>query len=287
VRAHGTLTEMPGAGTSDHVCWVYDTEDPDFDRAVRQFLAGGVARGERLLCVGERVLESIRTDADGFGGADELIARGALRAVTMAEVYEATSDFVPGDQRSFYDDATSAALADGYAGLRVVADVSALAAAPGSRADLLQWEHLADEFIAQGGGFTAMCAYSADLPGEALADAAAVHPLVHSPRGVPPFQVFFDDDSVVVTGSVDTFGADRLARVLTSSPVAGAGAVLDLRSVDFVDVAGARAIARWAQELGARSVALEVRGASPLFRRMWRVLALDRLALVSFADDAT
>jgi hypothetical protein len=284
VREHGALTEIPGAGTSDHVCWIYHADDADFDRAVRRFLAGGLERGERLLCVGERVIESIRTDDDGFGGVDELIARGALTALTTADAYDATDGFVPGDQRSFYDDATGAARADGFSGLRVVADVTALAAAPGTRADLLHWEHVADEYIAQRGGFTAMCAYSAGLPGETRADAAAVHPLVHSLGGIPPFQVFFDDDRVVVTGSVDTFGADRLARVLASSPVHGPRAVLDLGSVDFVDVAGARVIGRWARELGARSVALEVRDASPLFRRMWQVLALDRLAAVRFPD---
>lgn len=277
------MTEIPGAGSSDHVCWIYGADDPDVDRAVRRFLAGGLERNERLLCVGERVIESLRTEADGFGGADELIARGVLTAVTTAEVYDAVDDFDPADQRAFYDAATSAAIADGYAGLRVVADVSELAADPSTRADLLRWEHLADELIARGGGFTAMCAYSATLPGDALADLAAVHPLVHSTDGPPPFQVFFDEQRVVLTGSIDTFGTGRLARVLASSPVHGPHAVLDLALVDFVDVAGARTIARWARELDARAIALDVRGASPLFHRMWRLLALDRLAPVRFA----
>lgn len=280
------MTEIPAAGTSDHVCWVYDLDDPGFDRAVRRFLADGLERGQRLLCVGERVIESLRVDADGFAGADELIARGALRAVTMAEAYDATSVFVPGDQRSFYDDATGAAIAEGYTGLRVVADASDLAADPATRAALLEWEHLADEYIAGGGGFTAMCAYRATVAGDALADVAAVHPLVHSAGGPPPFQVYFDEGRVVVTGSVDTFGADRLARVLASSPVATSGAVLDLGSVDFVDVAGARTIARWARELDARSIELEVRAASPPLRRMWQSLGIDRLAPVRFVGAA-
>lgn len=286
MRAHGTLSEIPAAGTSDHVCWVYDADDPDFDRAVRRFLAGGLDRGERLLCVGERVIESLRTDEDGFGGADELIARGALRAVTMAEVYDATSVFVPGDQRSFYGDATETAIADGYTGLRVVADVSELAANPATRADLARWEHLADEYIAQGSGFTAMCTYSAAVPGDALADVTAVHPLVHSVGGPPPFQVFFDEGRVVLTGCIDTFGADRLARVLASTPVQGSHAVLDLGMVDFVDVAGARAIARWGRQFSGRSIELELRDASPLLRRMWRTLALDRLTPARFPAAA-
>ena len=51
-------SRYPNAGTADHVCWVYD-DDATFDAAASEFLAGGLARGERLLCVGERVIESL------------------------------------------------------------------------------------------------------------------------------------------------------------------------------------------------------------------------------------
>jgi hypothetical protein len=287
VRAYGVLTEIPDAGATDHICWVYDQDDASFDRAVRTFLAGGLDRGERLLCVGERVIHSISTDADGFAGAEALIAGGTLHTVTTAEAYEAAAGtFVPGEQRAYYDAATREAIADGYTGLRVVAEVTALAADPATRPTLLQWELLADDVIAEG-GFTAMCAYSGALPGPALADVATVHPLVNTPAGTPPFQVFFDDDQVALTGSVDSFSADRLARVLASSPVSDQGAVLDLGRVEFVDVAASRVIARWAQDLNARSLPLEVRGASPLLRRMWQVLALSDIAPVRFAGSST
>jgi hypothetical protein len=286
VRAHGLLTDIPGAGADEHICWVYDEDDEEFDRAVRRFLAGGLGRGERLLCVGERVIDSLSIDSDGFGGADALIADGTLRTLTTSEAYEAGRGFAPSDQRDFYDAAAREAIADGYAGLRVVAEVSALAADPDSRAVLVQWEHVADGAIARRGGFTAMCAYRGDLAGEALDDVASVHPLVHAASGLPPFQVYFDDDSVALTGSVDAFSADRLARVLATSPVGEQGAVLDLGLVEFVDVAASRVIARWAQDLDARALTLEVRGASPLVRRMWRVLALGDIAPVRFAGAA-
>jgi len=283
VRAHGTLADIPGAGVSDHLCWVYDADDPAFDRAVRQFLAGGLERGERLLCVGERVLESIRSAGNGFPGAEELIASGGLRTVTTADAYATAGSFRAAGQRGYYDAATREALADGYRGLRVVADVSPLADDPTTRDELLQWEHVADGFISEGGGFTAMCAYRGSLPAATLADASAVHPLVHAPDGEPEFQVFFDDGvGAVLSGSVDTFGADRLARILATSPVDGDVAVLDLGAVDFVDVAGARVLGRWAQELHRRSIRLEIRGASALFRRTWRLLSLDELAPVRF-----
>ena len=52
---------------TDHLCWVYD-DDAAFDAAVRAFLAGGVSRGERLLCVGERVIVFKRSMSTGYAG---------------------------------------------------------------------------------------------------------------------------------------------------------------------------------------------------------------------------
>jgi anti-anti-sigma regulatory factor len=129
---------------------------------------------------------------------------------------------------------------------------------------------------------TALCAYSDSLPAEALADVTAVHPAVHAPPGLAPFHVFFDDDALALAGSVDLADADRLARVLAHSP-SGPAVVLDVSRLTFVDISGSRAIARWAGDLRRRGVPVEIRGSSRLFRRIWRVLALDDVASVTFA----
>jgi anti-anti-sigma factor len=131
-----------------------------------------------------------------------------------------------------------------------------------------------------------MCAYSGELTEEAPADVASVHPLLHAPGRLPHVRVVFEDDHLAVAGSIDTFTAHRLARVLVSSPVREEGAVLDLRLVQFMDVAASRAIARSAHNLGVRAASLETRGASPLLRRMWNVLALDEIAPVTFTGTA-
>jgi anti-anti-sigma regulatory factor len=285
VRAHGVLSAIPAAGTSDHVCWVYE-DDAAFDEAVAEFLAGGLERGERLLCVGERVIDSLRAPASPFADIDALVAEGTLQTQTLAEAYAAAGPFRPENQLAYYDAATRRAIDDGYRGLRVIAEITALAADPAVRPELVRWEHVADDYIAQGTGFTAMCGYRADLPREALADVATVHPLVHGPDAAPSFRIFFDDDRLVLAGSVDTFSADRLARVLASSPVGPDGAVLELGATEFMDVSAARVLARWARDLQARGIHVEVRDASPLFRRMWQILALDELVPVSFAGAA-
>ena len=276
---------MPEAGTTDHLCWVYD-DDAVFDRAVTQFLSGGLERGERLLCVGEQVIDSLRGLPLSAEDVGALIARGALQTQTTAQAYEAAGGFLPEDQLSHYEAATRQALADGYRGLRVVAEVSALAADPVTRAELLRWEQLADDLISREAGFTAMCAYSGRLPREARTDVAAVHPLVHAAEGTQTFRVFSDGDRLVLAGSVDTFCADRLARVLAAAPVGPDRAVLDLSLLQFVDVAGCRVLVHWARGLHDRRLRLEVRGASRLVRRMWGIITLGTLVSVDFEEAA-
>jgi anti-anti-sigma regulatory factor len=283
VRVHGSLDALPGAAQGDHVCWVHDPADEEaFDDAVRTFLAGGLARGDRLLCVGERVIDSVRPEAPPFTGVDRLLADGTLGLMTLSEAYAATGGFSAERQFAFYDDATRRAVAEGYAGLRVVAELTALAADPQQRGELVRWEHLADRYIVQGPGMTAMCAYSDDLPDAALADVTAAHPAAHAPAGLAQFHAFFDGDVLALAGSVDLSDADRLARVLADSP----SVPLDLSRLEFADVAGSRAIARWATELRDRGVAVEIRGASRLFRRIWRVLGLAEVASVTFAEES-
>jgi anti-anti-sigma factor len=103
-----------------------------------------------------------------------------------------------------------------------------------------------------------------------------------APRMLIPYRVVLDGDRIVLEGSVDTFTADRLAVLLADTPT-GVAAVLDLVGLEFIDVAGCRALAGWAATLRARSVPLEVRGASALLQRMWRILGFDEVAPVTFA----
>lgn len=267
------------------MCWVYD-DDVTFDVAVHDFFADGLARGEQLLCVGERVIESLRTGAAPLPDVDRLVAGERLALMTTAEAYTAAGGFAPERQLEFYEAATNAARAAGFTGLRVIADVSPLGADPAQLPELVRWEHLADSFIAGGGGLSAMCVYRHDLAPELLAETALRHPVVEAPAGLPPFRIFFDEDRLVLAGSIDTFGAARLSRVLASSPVTGTVVTLDLRRVEFIDVAGCRALAAWAGELRQRSVALHLLGASRLLRRMWELLALADVAPVTFLEQA-
>jgi hypothetical protein len=115
VRAQGLLAEITDVDAADHVCWMYD-DRAAFDDAVRAFVAGGLARGERLLCVGERVIDSLRGQHPSVADVDALLADGAIETLTIAQAHDATGRFLPERQLEFYDGATRRAISDGYGG---------------------------------------------------------------------------------------------------------------------------------------------------------------------------
>ncbi|MGY1643868.1 MEDS domain-containing protein [Geodermatophilus sp. SYSU D00703] len=287
MRASGPMTEPALTGSADHVCWVHDDAD-SFTAAAAGFLAAGLTRGERLLYVGEDDgIARLRREPGPLGPLDDLVAAGRLTLLARTDAYTRDDRFVPEDQLAFYRAATRQAVEDGCTGLRVVAELTALAADPRTRDELARWEHLADDFMAGGSGMSALCAYRRDaLDADALTAVATAHPRLHVPDevlpdDVAPFSVFVDDGRVVVTGCVDAFGADRLHRVLTASPLDAAElATLDLSGLQFADAAGCRAIASWAQDRLRRGQEVALSGASPLFARVWRLLGYDVLVPV-------
>ncbi len=281
MREHGSVTELPEARPSDHLCWVHD-DDATFDVAVRAFLAGGLDRGERLLCIGARAIASLDDAAAVLGDVAALRADGTLETMTIPQAYAAVGPLAVARQRAFYDEATQRALAAGYQGLRVVAEMTELAADPGLLDELVRWEHAADEFMATGAGMSAMCAYRSDLPRAALSAALAAHPMGRAAGHLSSYRVFFDEGRVVLAGSVDTFTADALAVSLAAVPV-GTHPVLDVVDLQFVDVAGCRTLAAWAAALHARGLPLQFLGASALLERMWTLLGFAEVAPVTFA----
>jgi anti-anti-sigma regulatory factor len=287
------VAEPAAVGPADHVCWVYDDAESLAAVAAR-FLAGGLARGERLLYAGDdEALDLLRRRPGPLGPVDDLVADGRLTLLPLGTAYAGGGSFTPERQLAYYDDATRRAVADGAGGLRVVAELTALAADPATAPELARWEHLADGFMAGGSGMSALCAYRRGaLDAGVLRDLATVHPQVHVPDGVlpdalAPFRLFVDGDRLVVAGDVDAFGAERLHALLSTSPADGAGiATLDLSGLTFADAAGCRALAAWAQDRVDAGRRPELAGASRLFARVWRLLGYDRIAPVTLRRPA-
>lgn len=285
MRYSGVVAERDRLAGADHLCWVYD--DPlSFTDAARRYLSAGLGRGDRLMCVGTGLAADLRAAGEPFGRLDDLVDRGTLVFLDLDAAYVGdTAGLDPHVQRAFYDAAVRRARENGYQGVRVVAEVTALAGTPTGRSQLVRWEHLADEYIASGAGLAAMCGYRRRaLDDDAVAELTAVHPQVHAPRDVPSFQIWFDEQQVVLAGTVDTFGAARLARVLAGSPVSGRAVTMDLGRLEVADVAGCRAIARWGRQLARRGTRLHLAGAPRVVQRTWQLLGLGELAPVTFSE---
>jgi anti-anti-sigma factor len=288
VRASGLLNEPAGVEDADHVCWAYE-DDASFEEAAVRFLRAGLDRGERLMWVGDGAEERLRRAGGALADVEQLRARGALDLIPLSSVYAPTGSFSLPEQLAFYGGRTDQARADGYSGLRVVAEVTDLATNARHSSDFLRWEHLGDDLAASGVGFSALCAYrAADVDDDVLADAAALHPVSSVPGAAPAFQLWFEQDErgqrMAVSGEIDVVGADRFRRLLDSTHVDTPVLTLDMSRVAFIDLAGARAVAEVGRAVTARGGRLVLEGASRLFRRIWRILGFADVAEVSFAE---
>ncbi|HEU4658102.1 MAG TPA: MEDS domain-containing protein [Capillimicrobium sp.] len=272
MRRQGTIATVAGLGVSDHVCWSYDDESALRAAAVT-FLREGAELGLRLAYVADRPADALLADLAPLPDRDVLVERGALLVLPLGDRYDVGRPIDAEEQASRYEDALHQAWADGFAGLRIVADGTALARDPARRAALARWEQLADERVAAGRPISALCAYDRRVLGDgAIDDVLCVHPLVHRDGEQPPFRLFADGAGIALHGEVDVFAAAGLERVLAASTVGGAA--LDVSRLRFIDHHGVIALARHAASVAEARAALTIRGASRALRHAWDV-ALD------------
>jgi len=271
VRPAGEVSDLQGLGRHDHVCWFYD-DVSDYAASAREFLLDGLARGERLLCVGDVAIRSATEGPAALPDAAELLRTGQLHLLPIGAVYAAGSERRSvAEQLHFYSRAVDRALEDGYAGLRVAAEVTELA----GDADHLAWEQAADRFIVAGPGMATMCAYRVGVLGDELRDRLLqVHPLAGGRAPAAGFRLYCDEGALVLRGEVDSFSAGELADVLATSPRPSGVLILDADGLAFIDAAGTRVLAAWRDALRAGGVELTLRNPPRVLRRVWQTLEL-------------
>ncbi|MGY1743319.1 MULTISPECIES: MEDS domain-containing protein [unclassified Blastococcus] len=266
-RRLGTPT---GLRPGDHLCWSYAGAD-ELAAAVLPYLEEGRRLGEHLLVVGES-----RDDVDravaGLPDRDALLAGGQLELRTTADAYTPAAGLEPAAQVESYRTETRAALARGRTGLRVAADVTPLArGGPEARRRLHAYEQLADELM-ESLPMTALCLYDAALGDDVVGPLAVLHPGQHHGGRYPLAHLSGRGARLSLHGEVDVSVAADVARALADVVADARGEVeLDLADLEFLDVAGARAIAGVARRLAARGVRLRLVGAR---RSAARCLAL-------------
>ena len=250
------LDVTTGLSPGDHVCWTF-ADAADFSAAVLPYLDEGRRLGEHLLLIGESrpaLLDALAP----LPGRDEMLASGQLEVRAAAEVCDLDLGLDPVAQVEALRTWVDAALERGRTGLRVAADGTVVARrGPEERRGLLLYERLADTMIGTV-AVTGLCLYDASLGEDVLGPIAVLHPGQHCGDQEPLAHLSGRGAWLSLHGEVDGTRAPDLFRALVDVAREAPGeVVLDLADLEFLDVAGARMLARAAELLA--EVGVEVR----------------------------
>jgi hypothetical protein len=146
---------------SGHLGWVYSGV-PSFESGATTFLAQGAARGERQMFLADSpVVEQ---------WPKHLVDRGELVIASITDIYGSARMVAATSQRETFAGALAEALSQGYTGIRVAADNSSLIDTPERLQAWLEWEEVADRFMAQN-PVTGLCAFDQTRVGSATLSA--------------------------------------------------------------------------------------------------------------------
>jgi hypothetical protein len=248
------------AAAHAHVCFAYD--DPAvFAAAAADFLAEGQANGERLWFVAPHRPPAVP---------------GSARFVAVGDAYPSGTVVDPAAQAAEYAAALDAALAAGYAGLRVAAEATSLVRTAAQLAAFTRYEHLADRLICTT-AFAAMCAYDRRvLDDEAIEELAAMHARTNAEV---PFQLVAcppADGQAALAGELDLSADTLLDKALDRAHLRPRDGelILNASGLRFADHRALVQLDRYADQRGATLV---LRSAAGAVGRLAGLLDLPRL----------
>ena len=267
------LLERPRAGVGTHVCWAYDDASV-FRKAAEAFLAEGAKKKERLVYVADAPVTELTGHLEAID-VERLTAEGQLLIQPVHALYEPGGIFDATVQVGAYRSLVDGALADGFTGLRVAADATALVATGHAHRRFLEYELAVDRVMATG-PMSAMCAYDAAEVGDRIDDLFAVHPCSHG--GEPQaLHAYFDGPALVLRGEADVRTEAVFDAVLFSLSSVPAPTRLDLHDLRFIDVRSLVRLDQVASTLATSGRPLGVHGLSAIARRCAALLELSPL----------
>jgi hypothetical protein len=232
------------------VCRGYRQREEFVVRAC-EFLAEGLAAGERVLYAAPGAPEVLAGQLRAAGAIDEGLRGGAVQIASLDSTYTTGIVVDPAAQVRLYAAATEEALAAGYTGLRVAADATQLVSTPAQLDAFTRYEHLVDRYMATH-PMSAMCGYDRGVLGDdAVAQLACMHP--RADEGSTPFHLHGhprDDSTAALAGELDMvahrlwpLALERADLRPTEGPVA-----IDARGLRFIDHRSLLAVADYAEE---------------------------------------
>lgn len=257
VATLATLT--PGS----HVCWIVD-DDATYVEWASVLLRDAVAANEKAVLFGpEGSRPLVELASLAVQVADPRVAflgGGSLDAESMFAMFR---------------EQTALARAEGYARLRVVADMDWLVPAHPTIDDVVAFELLLDKHVNELDA-TIVCAYrKGSFDTGALAGARCVHPIDAGSAGPPQFRlVAAGNDEWRLAGEIDIAVADEFAAAF-STAAGSAPCTVDVSALDFIDVVSMRALAKAARASG---TPIRLLGAAPPVRRSWELAGFGEVA---------
>jgi anti-anti-sigma regulatory factor len=272
MRTNGCIDSASSLGTDGHACWGFDDRQEFVDAAL-EFLTDGLRHGQRLAYIGSESVDEQRERLDPLGDVGGMVDSGALLLFELSDLYRVGEPVDPGEQLAIYSGAADAALADGFTGLRVAAQVTDLVREPQTWDAHIRWESAADRIL-PAKSLSALCGYQRGvLPSQLLADLAAVHPAANGAAGSVPFHLFGEDGGLVLTGEVDAFSSETFDRALGHACGAEEAVSLDLEALDFIDHHSLEVLAGHTRKL-ATDGSCSIHNSPPVVDRLCELLEL-------------
>ena len=211
MRNVGTRFECLRMRPHDHIGWVFAGPD-EFAALSGPFLAEGRDRGEKLICVTGDPRSPAMTMLAGVAGP------GGFEMASITDVYGASGVVDAVAQRATFAGALADARAQGYTGIRVAADNTSLVTDDKRLKAWIQWEIVADRFMAEN-PVTGLCAFDRDkIDVNRLRHLATLHPLSSVTTPVPQFRLFADAGDLCIEGDVDSLAISQVQLALGVLP---------------------------------------------------------------------
>jgi anti-anti-sigma factor len=245
----------------DHICLIVDDSVPPLAQAAEVMAAAGHHRQKTIV----------------FGPpTSQLRTSGDMQVALVADPWTdfLSEQFDPDVMYEMFRDQTAVARAEGYDGLRLMADMDWLLPARRTTSELVAFEVMLDSVVYELDA-TVVCAYRRSTFADSVGALTCVHPINVGNGPDPEFQlVVYKADSWRLSGEVDLAVAEIFASAITTA-VRNNACRLDVSGLDFIDVAGTRELAH---ALAASNQRLEIVGNCPTLRRCWDLSGFQRIA---------
>ena len=241
-------------GGGNHVCLVHDSPEQRI-RALECHVVNAFTEGKRVLVLAESPEDQNLSDLLGRTGRGPRDGQVAIRAA--GDAYLRSGPFDAQSMLAVLEDDKRQALADGFTGVQILADMGWAAAELHARDELAAYERAAGVVFADGTA-SAVCQYDRTrFDGRTIAACAAAHPLLET--------AFADTETLTaggasidvgrhgtvrVRGEIDIGNVDLLERALAIAAERSDHVCVDASELTFIDVRGVTTLFDAARDRG-------------------------------------